>query len=336
MRRKTTTKEQRLAAEEFKAGRGYDLIGPFAVMVRSPEVMLRAKAMGDYLRFRNVLPKRVSEMVILMTAREWTQEFEWSHHYTYALEAGLTPAIIAAIADGRRPQAMAEDEAAAYDFAGELQRRKSVSDETFGKARKGSLASRVSSISSASSATSLLAMMMNVARTAPDTGTGSAIAALFRIEHGHGYKEPYLWSGSASQGGGRPRPARPVEAWNPPYCGDIGLAIGADGVWHYRRSPSGRMALVKLFASVLRKGCRRPTLSGDASGGRLDVVVKDAPFLAVEMEVRGEGRGQELIFRTNVDDIVTASPVHPLRFELGNGQRRARTLPRRARTPRGA
>ena len=77
------TKEQRLAAEEFKAGRGYDLIGPFAVMLRSPEVMLRAKAMGDYLRFRNVLPKRVSEMVILMTAREWTQQFEWSHHYTY-------------------------------------------------------------------------------------------------------------------------------------------------------------------------------------------------------------------------------------------------------------
>src|SRR5262245_29011915 len=87
------TKEQRLAAEEFKAGRGYDLLGPFAVMVRSPEVMLRAKAMGDYLRFRNVLPKRVSEMAILLTAREWTQEFEWSHHYTYALEAGLAPTI---------------------------------------------------------------------------------------------------------------------------------------------------------------------------------------------------------------------------------------------------
>ena len=84
------TKEQRLAAEEFKAGRGYDLLGPFAVMVRSPEVMLRAKAMGDYLRFRNVLPKRVSEMVILLTAREWTQEFEWSHHYKFALEAGLS------------------------------------------------------------------------------------------------------------------------------------------------------------------------------------------------------------------------------------------------------
>ena len=63
------TDEQRRAAEAFKAGRGMDLLGPFAVMVRSPEVMLRAKAMGDYLRFRNVLPKRVSEMVILLTAR---------------------------------------------------------------------------------------------------------------------------------------------------------------------------------------------------------------------------------------------------------------------------
>src|SRR5215813_14433376 len=102
------TGNQKKAAEEFAAGRGYGVRGPFAVMLRSPEVMLRAKAMGDYLRFRNVLPKRVSEMVILLTAREWTQEFEWSHHYKYALEAGLGPDIIAAIADGRRPPGMAE------------------------------------------------------------------------------------------------------------------------------------------------------------------------------------------------------------------------------------
>ena len=63
------TPEQKKAAEEFAAGSGYSARGPFAVMLRSPEVMLRAKAMGDYLRFRNVLPKRVSEMVILITAR---------------------------------------------------------------------------------------------------------------------------------------------------------------------------------------------------------------------------------------------------------------------------
>jgi 4-carboxymuconolactone decarboxylase len=166
------TKEQRLAAEEFKAGRGYDLLGPFAVMVRSPEVMLRAKAMGDYLRFRNVLPKRVSEMVILMTAREWTQAFEWSHHYTYALEAGLAPAVIAAIADGRRPQAMAADEAAAYEFASELQRRKSVSDETFAQARNAFGEPGLIDLIGIVGYYSLLAMMMNVARTKPDTSTG--------------------------------------------------------------------------------------------------------------------------------------------------------------------
>ena len=166
------TKEQRLAAEEFKAGRGYDLLGPFAVMVRSPEVMLRAKAMGDYLRFRNVLPKRVSEMVILLTAREWTQEFEWSHHYTYALEAGLAPTIIAAIADGRRPQGMAEDEAAAYDFASELQRRKSVSDASFANAREAFGEPGVIDLIGIVGYYSLLAMMMNVARTKPDTDQG--------------------------------------------------------------------------------------------------------------------------------------------------------------------
>jgi len=166
------TKEQRLAAEEFKAGRGYDLLGPFAVMVRSPEVMLRAKAMGDYLRFRNVLPKRVSEMVILMTAREWTQEFEWSHHYTYALEAGLAPAVIAAIADGRRPQGLAADESAAYDFASELQRRKSVSDESYAKARDAFGEQGVIDLVGIIGYYSLLAMVMNVARTKPDSNTG--------------------------------------------------------------------------------------------------------------------------------------------------------------------
>ena len=91
-------------------------------MLRSPEVMLRAKAMGDYLRFRNVLPKRVSEMVILITAREWTQQYEWAYHYGFALEAGLAKSIIEAIAEGRRPEDMAEDEAAAYDFSIELHR----------------------------------------------------------------------------------------------------------------------------------------------------------------------------------------------------------------------
>jgi hypothetical protein len=107
----------------------------------------------------------------------------------------------------------------------------------------------------------------------------------------------------------------PVEIWNPPYCGDIGLRIRADGVWLYRDSPIGRTALVKLFASVLRKDVDgRHYLVTPAE--KIDVAVDDAPFLAVEMEVRGAGASQGLIFRTNVDDIVAAGSGHRLRFAV--------------------
>ncbi len=110
----------------------------------------------------------------------------------------------------------------------------------------------------------------------------------------------------------------PVEKWNPPYCGDIGMRVRSDGVWLYQNSPIGRIALVKLFASVLRK---------DDDGKhylvtpveKIDIAVDDAPFLAVEMQVTGKGRAQTLTFRTNVDDIVEAGPLHPMRFEVEDG-----------------
>jgi 4-carboxymuconolactone decarboxylase len=164
------TAEQKQAAEEFQAGRGYAVSGPFAVMMRSPEVMLRAKAMGDYLRFRNVLPKRVSEMVILITAREWTQQYEWSYHYGFALEAGLAEPIIEAIAEGRRPDGMAQDEAAAYDFSIELHRTRRVSDRTYARALQLFGEQGIIDLTGVSGYYSLLAMMMNVARTRPDHG----------------------------------------------------------------------------------------------------------------------------------------------------------------------
>jgi hypothetical protein len=106
----------------------------------------------------------------------------------------------------------------------------------------------------------------------------------------------------------------PVERWNPPYCGDIGLSIGRDGTWFYQGSPIGRQAMVKLFARVLRR---------DEDGRhylvtpveKVDVAVADAPFLAVEMEATGSGPEQSLTFRTNVDDVVRCGSRHPLRFE---------------------
>jgi hypothetical protein len=107
--------------------------------------------------------------------------------------------------------------------------------------------------------------------------------------------------------------AAPVERWNPPYCGDIGLKILRDGTWLYQGSPIGRQPMVKLFARVLRRDeDGRHYLVTPAE--KVDVAVEDAPFLAVEMEAKGAGREQSLIFRTNVDDVVRCGPAHPLRF----------------------
>jgi hypothetical protein len=106
---------------------------------------------------------------------------------------------------------------------------------------------------------------------------------------------------------------RPVESWDPPYCGGIGLAIRRDGTWIYQNSPIGRPAIVKLFASILRKDADGKTYLVTPVE-KVDVDVEDAPFLAVEMAVSGSGGDQVLTFRTNVDDVVTVGPEHPLRF----------------------
>src|SRR3977135_3839204 len=128
------TDAQKKAAEAFAEGRGYAGRGPFVPLIRSPEVMLRAKQMGDYLRFKSTLGPRLNEMVILITAREWTQQYEWHAHYQIALKEGLRREIADAIGDGRRPAAMAEDEEIAYDIATEILRMKRVSDATYRRA----------------------------------------------------------------------------------------------------------------------------------------------------------------------------------------------------------
>jgi hypothetical protein len=105
----------------------------------------------------------------------------------------------------------------------------------------------------------------------------------------------------------------PVERWNPPYCGAIDMRIAADGSWHYMGSPINRPALVKLFSTVLRKDPERYVLVTPVE--RVGIEVEDAPFLAVEMAMEGEGEERQIAFRTNVDDLVQAGPDHPLRFE---------------------
>jgi hypothetical protein len=115
----------------------------------------------------------------------------------------------------------------------------------------------------------------------------------------------------------RGRSPPPVERWNPPFCGDLDMRIAQDGTWFYMGTPIGRPALVKLFASVLRKDPERFVLVTPVE--RVGIAVEDVPFLAVEMAVDGEGETRSVAFRTNVDDLVEVGPEHPLRFEADEG-----------------
>jgi 4-carboxymuconolactone decarboxylase len=165
------TPEQQQAAADFRAARNAELTGPFVPLLRSPEVLTRARALGDYLRYKTRLEPRHSEFVILMAARSWSQQYEWAVHYPIALKAGVTAEVAHAIAERRRPEHMTAEETTLYDFCDELMRTQAVGDaaytrmvSTFGE--KGV----VDTVGIVGYYT-MLAMMLNTARTpAPDNG----------------------------------------------------------------------------------------------------------------------------------------------------------------------
>jgi hypothetical protein len=104
----------------------------------------------------------------------------------------------------------------------------------------------------------------------------------------------------------------PVERWDPPFCGDIDMKIAADGTWFYQKTPIGRPALVKLFSTILKREGDKYYLVTPVE--KVGLIVVDSPFLAVELRVVRDDRGQVLAFRTNVDDWVEAGPGHALKF----------------------
>jgi len=104
---------------------------PFRAYARSPEMAERLLALAEYLRWHSSLPPRLSELAILITAREWTAQYEWYAHYPHAIKGGLDPAVAAAIAEGRRPESMKDDETALYDLATSLYRERKVSDAVY-------------------------------------------------------------------------------------------------------------------------------------------------------------------------------------------------------------
>jgi hypothetical protein len=105
----------------------------------------------------------------------------------------------------------------------------------------------------------------------------------------------------------------PVHLWDPAYCGEIDIRIAADGTWFYQGTPIGRHALVKLFASILKREGQKYFLVTPVE--KCGIVVDDAPFTAIEMRIEDDATVRRLCFRTNVDDWVTCGADHPLRFE---------------------
>lgn len=117
---------------------------------------------------------------------------------------------------------------------------------------------------------------------------------------------------AAAKAAGRKGPP-PVHLWNPPFCGDLDMEIRRDGTWFYLGTPIGRHALVKLFASIIRKDGEDYFLVTPVE--KVGIRVVDAPFVAVDAELTGTGRDQRITFTTNVEDVVTAGPEHPIRVE---------------------
>jgi 4-carboxymuconolactone decarboxylase len=125
------TPEQKTLVASILSGPRTSLDGPFNVLLRSPEMGDLAQKFGAQMRFHSSLPPRLSEFAILITARFWTAQFEWQAHHKNALAAGLSPAIIDALAAGKRPTSMQPDEEAVYNFCTEVLSTKQVSDSAF-------------------------------------------------------------------------------------------------------------------------------------------------------------------------------------------------------------
>lgn len=156
---------QRNAVAELVSGPRGAISGPFWPLLRSPELMSRLQKTGEYLRYHSVLGSRLNELVILIVARQWTQQYEWFMHYPLALKAGLKPEIAQAIAEGRRPADMAEDEEIVLDFCDELYRTRGVSDVTYDRAVKKLGEQGVIDMLGVNGYYSILAMVLNVSRT---------------------------------------------------------------------------------------------------------------------------------------------------------------------------
>ena len=166
------TDAQKKAVADYKALRGMDMTGPpWTVLLRVPSHVVPALQIRLHYLNESVLGPRLTEFAILIAARRWTNNWEWNAHSTAAATAGLKPPLIAAIAEGRRPDGMADDESIVYEVATELQDNQSVSDSTYARALAKFGEPGVVEMATIQGYYTYLAMVMNAARVGVQPNT---------------------------------------------------------------------------------------------------------------------------------------------------------------------
>ncbi len=156
--------EQKKVAAAIASGPRGEVRGPFLALLRSPGLAHTVQQVGEYLRFKCPLDRRIAEMATLMAARHWTQQYEWQSHYKHAMKAGLSPAVAQAIAEGRRPAGMRPDEEALHDMLTEVLHNRSVCDATYARAVAAFGEQGVIELIAVAGYYAMLAMILNVAR----------------------------------------------------------------------------------------------------------------------------------------------------------------------------
>jgi 4-carboxymuconolactone decarboxylase len=171
------TGPQKKAVADYKALRKVDTVtGPFAVLVRVPDLLVPSLEMRQHNQQNSALSAKLTELAILIASRHYTNNYEWNAHDPAARKAGVNPTIISAIAEGRRPDGMAEEEAILYDFCTELNQHYSVTDGTYARALAKFGEAGVVEAATLEGYYAYLALVMNVARTPMPAGAKPALA----------------------------------------------------------------------------------------------------------------------------------------------------------------
>lgn len=175
------TEIQRNAAEELSAGPRGGVKGPFIALLRRPELMDWLQKLGEYVRFKTCLEPRISEFLMCVVSRAWTQQYEWFVHVPLARKAGVMQETLISLSEGRRPSGMAEDETLAYDFWDELTRTKGVSDATYEAALRRFGETGIVDILGLLGYFTTVSMVLNVAHTPPPADDAANALKVFPL-----------------------------------------------------------------------------------------------------------------------------------------------------------